>query len=254
MSRYLLVAVMFLGCAGCVTSRSGKATATWLPEPPTFEAVHADEPIRVDGRLDERTWHRAVTYPLLLPCTRQHDGAPPVQPATVRLAWDEQYVYAAFECQDSDIVAAGDADQLLQHTLGDVVELFLKPADKTWYWEFHVTPRSRKTVFFYPGGGRKGLPSNLTYDCGLLAAATLDGTLNNWRDRDRRWTAELAVPIADLTAQGERFSPETEWRVLAARYNYARHLPHRELSSAPELLRTNFHNLDHYAKLQLLTE
>ena len=79
------------------------------------------------------------------------------------------------------------------------------------------------------------------------------GTLNNWQDRDRCWTAEMAMSIKDLTARGERFGPDGDWRILVARYNYSYHLAKKgpELSSSPRLSTANYHLLDEYAVLKL---
>ena len=77
----------------------------------------------------------------------------------IRIAWDDKYFYLACEFTDSDVVAEGDKDQLHHYQLGDLCELFLKPADKSWYWEIYMTPRNNKSVFFFPSKGYLGLPS-----------------------------------------------------------------------------------------------
>jgi hypothetical protein len=246
MKRRLFAALQVL-CAGCRTVPLDSA-----PPPPILMGVYAEAPVVVDGRLDEPLWQRAPAYALARSAADCRNGTTPTEPGTVRLAWNAEYLYAAFEFTDSDVIEEGDADQLQQQKTGDVGELFLKPPNETWYWEFHVTPRGRKSAFFFPGKGRWGLPSGFDYQSGLMAAAMVDGTLNNWQDRDRGWTAELAIPVRELTARGERFGPDSEWRVLAARYNYSRYLPEKELSSAPGLPRTGFHDLEHYARLRLL--
>ena len=139
----------------------------------------------------------------------------------MRLAWDKEYFYLAIQFHDSDIVAEGKEDQLHHYQLGDVCELFLKPADRTWYWELYVTPTDRKTTFFFPSQGRFALPSCLEdFDMELRVAAQNKGSLNNWEDKDEYWTAEMAVPLKDLTARGDKFGPDADWRILVARYNY----------------------------------
>ncbi len=136
--------------------------------------------------------------------------------------------------------------------MGDLVELFLKPEDYTWYWELYATPTSKKTSFWYPGRGRVGLESGFQYECGLQVAAENNGTVNKWEDRDRYWTAEMAMPIRDLTSRGETFRPGSKWWILIGRYNYSRYLPRREFSMFPQLSQTDFHLCEEYGILELV--
>lgn len=114
------------------------------------------------------------------------------------------------------------------------------------------TPLGKKTSFWFPGRGRMGLNSCFRYKCGLQVASKSNGTVNNWKDKDRYWTAEIAMPIRDLTAKGEKFGPGTKWRILIARYNYSRYLSRKELSMFPQLLQTKFHLYEEYGVLKLM--
>lgn len=154
---------------------------------------------------------------------------------------------------DSDVVAEGTEDGQHHYKLGDVAELFLWPEDHPWYWELYVTPACKYTSFFFPGPGRLGLPSAFDNHAVLEVAAHVRGTLNDWSDRDRGWTAEMAVPVAALTQRGEVWGPGASWRVLVGRYNYSAHLPSVELSCLPKISRTNFHLRDEYGVLELLS-
>ena len=219
-----------------------------------MKAKYADTPIVVDGRLDEPVWGRTDVYTMNLADDRSAEAAEIEENGRVRLAWDDEYFYVGVEFDDSDIVAEGENDQLMHFKLGDVCELFLKPAEKTWYWELYVTPLGKKSSFWFPGRGRMGLPGNFKYECGLDVAAQCEGTLNNWADTDKCWTAEMAVPVRDLTAHGEDFSAGADWRILVARYNYGRYLKcyGAELTMTPKLSRTRYHLLEEYAILELV--
>lgn len=99
---------------------------------------------------------------------------------------------------DRDVVQEEDSDQQHHYRTGDVVELFLKPKEAPYYWEFYPTPQGRRTVFFAPSRGRFGLPSNLpvSYDGQVRVAASVDGTINDWQSPDVGWCAEISVPLA----------------------------------------------------------
>jgi len=220
----------------------------------TMVAKYSSVPVNIDGKLDDAAWADAEVYQMNLSRDKLKNGEKLVEAAKVKLAWDDKYFYVGVDFEDSDIVAEGDKDQLHHYSLGDVCELFLKPADSTWYWELYVTPHSKKTSFFIPGRGRLGVPSTFAdYKCGLTVAGHIEnGTLNNWEDRDNGWTAEMAMPIKDLTSRGNKFCEGQDWRILVARYNYSRYFDMGpELSMTPSLSATSYHLVNEYAVLRL---
>jgi len=218
-----------------------------------MHAIRTGQPMALDGRLGDAVWREAPAYALGLSGDRVAQGASLQEPGTVQLAYDDDYLYAGFRFADSDVVQESGQDQQHHYATGDVAELFLKPAEATWYWELYATPNARRTAFFFPGGGRLGLPS-VFEPClpGLRVAAQVQGTLNDWRRRDEGWTAEMAVPLAELAAMGVPLDREHAWRVLVGRYNYSCHLPKPELSMHPRLSATDFHLTEQYAQLILV--
>ena len=226
--------------------------------PMAMHAVRARTPVKVDGRLDDEVWRSAPVYDLALgrgvsdgydalvarsAARRLHEKG------AVRLAWNDTHLYVGVRFEDSDICAEGNAGQTPLYKLGDTLEVFLKPANSAWYSEFHATPMGRQSHLFFPGRGRIGLPSRLDFACDLQVAATFEGTLNQWRDRDGGWEAEMAIPVSQLVRPAEGWGPGTDWRVLIARYNYGRGLPVRELSSAPSLSVAMFHLYEEYGAI-----
>ena len=222
-----------------------------VPPPTEVLAVYADLPIAVDGRLDEAVWKDAPAYALGLCADRVTAGDTLIEGGRVRFAWNEEYLYMAVEFDDSDVVAEGVEDGEHHSNLGDLAELFLWPEDRSWYWELYATPHGRQSSFFFPGPGRM-LPSTFGNHVALKIAAQVQGTLNDWSDRDHGWTAEMAVPVEALTARGEAWGPDAAWRVFVGRYNYSAYLPQVELSAMPPLSRTSFHLRNEYARLRLM--
>jgi hypothetical protein len=209
-------------------------------------ARYSPSPVRVDGILDDPVWEEAVPYPLSPARDFLARGGVLQEPGKVRLAWDNTHLYLGVRFTDSDVSARGERDQMHHYRLGDVVELFLKPEGAPWYWELYATPAGRKSSFFLPE--RRKLTDR---GCGLRVATRVNGTLNAPGSRDQGWTAEMAVPLADLAAPGQPFGPGARWRILVARYNHGRDFPQPELSSAPQLSRTDFHLLEEYGILEL---
>ena len=236
-------AVLVTGCA-----------SLWKAEKvqPVITARYAAVPVTVDGDLNDPAWKDAQVFPLYFSVAEIGEGKSLTEAGEARVCWDDKYFYLGVKFADSDIVAEGTEDQLHHYQMGDLAELFLKPADKTWYWEMYVTPAGRKTTLFFPGRGRLGLKSSEDNPGGLRVAAQCQGTLNKWEDKDTSWTGEMAVPIKDLTARGETFGPGSRWTILVARYNYSRYLSWKELSMTPQISKTNYHQLEDYAILSLV--
>lgn len=249
----LLAAVAAGGCAHeAVQTGSGPDGGLGSA---VMEAKYAAASVQVDGKLDDPVWQQAVRYDLYQPKNVKSPDGRCEDAGSVRFAWDEQYFYMAVECADKDLQAHGKEDGMHHYQYGDVAELFLKPENSTWYWEMYVTPAGKQTRFFIPGRGLLGMQDLLQSDNILKTAAQVDGTLNDWKDTDHGWTGEMAVPLSELTRLGDRFDPQTPWRVFVGRYNYTRYrrlMTGPELSSAPRLPEANWHLLEGYAHLKLV--
>ncbi len=246
--RFGRMAVVVLAVAAVAALAAMKSDT-----PPVMVAKFTETPVVIDGRLDDAVWETATSYPLSLGRDSEARGETLHEPGEVRLAWDNEFLYVGVKYYDSDIVAEGKNDQEHHYQTGDLAEVFLKPRASTWYWELYVTPHEKKTYLWFPGSGRMGLKSNEEFTMELHVAAQCQGTLNDWRDRDTRWTGEMAIPIRELKRFGDEFGPDADWTILVARYNYSRYLPLRgpELSMAPQLPVTSYHYHDGYASLRL---
>jgi hypothetical protein len=222
-----------------------------------FVCSRASSPIHVDGKLDEEAWRQAIPLAFDIPRDQQQQGLTLEEKGTGRVLWDDQYLYVAFDFVDSDVVANGTEDDQEHHNLGDVAEIFLKPTDQTWYWEFHVTPAGYVSTYWHVGRGRFGLQGENSHikPRFIQAAAQVHGTLNDWRDRDQGWTAEVAIPWSKLDRFGEKPDVKANWTILLARYNYTRYRTQAtgpELSSWPVLSRAAYHLVEQYAPLKLV--
>lgn len=236
------------------------ATETPLSDPDrSVKARFTSDPVVVDGKLDEAAWATAPVHEMQLPLQaydrfpesmRKTLGAALREGGKVRLLWDDRFLYIGAEFADSDVMNDGKDDQSHFYSTGDLLEVFLKPAAANYYWELYGTPHGKKSWFFLISRGR---PLRTDYLPKTFAsAATVDGTFDNWKDRDAGWTVEIAVPIKELTVHGAEFGESAAWTILLARYNYSAYLPKDEWSTFPRLSSPNFHLYEEYAELRLV--
>jgi hypothetical protein len=160
-------------------------------------ATRAAEPPMIDGKLEDEVWGKsAASDPL-----RTASGAK-LQRTTARVAWAPAGLYLGFESDDTEIVStiSGCADapgkgDLVGVLLGigeQQLSLVLSPCGKLCLQRGPSTGARPKR----PGSGERWSTSQE-----IRSALVIDGTLNGG-DRDRSWTAELAIPWGVFAARG----------------------------------------------------
>ncbi len=80
--------------------------------------------------------------------------------------------------------------------------------------------------------------------------ANVQGTVNDFWDIDKGWTAEMAIPLAGLKEKlGVDFAPGQSWRILVSRYNYGYTMRAKQFSSYPKLPQVNYHLIEYYSPI-----
>jgi len=168
--------------------------------PTAVVAVPMPAPPTLDGRLDEPGWAAATVYPLV----GSLDGEPyDARPGVVRWAWDAEALYVAVEIDDPDVWS-----EYTQHDdplwKQEVFEVFVfGDAERRGYLELQVSPRGTTFDARFERY-RKG---DEAWDGTWRAAVSLRGTVDDRRDRDEGWSAELALPWPELCEHTEITCP-----------------------------------------------
>src|SRR5258708_18453409 len=68
------------------------------PAPPHVSAVRTPTPPVIDGRIDDQVWKAAVPADQFVQ-QWPAEGKPPSEKTTLRILYDDQAIYAAFECE-----------------------------------------------------------------------------------------------------------------------------------------------------------
>ncbi|MFH1905047.1 MAG: carbohydrate-binding family 9-like protein [bacterium] len=219
---------------------------------------YTDEKITIDGIFDESCWRKANKikfYHLEKTHTEPQRHPAPFSPTTARLLWDKEYLYFAMEAEDKDIWGTiTEHDSVLCNE--DVLEIFLKPRENKYsYYEFEISPKNVTWDLFYPSRGvSAGGPFQKRwskYESNLKSATKVYGTLNKWKDKDEKWTLEVAIPFSSLkeVIAGTPRNGE-QWRFALCRYDYSVYLENYEYSSSARLSLVWFHKYEDYNILE----
>lgn len=217
-------------------------------ELPTVRVPKTGAEIKPDGILDEDAWDEA---PVLTFSDTMDRDIPTRFPTKLRLLYDEENLYVAFESVDHDITCPYEKrdDPIYDH---ETVELFLMPkvsAPETGpYVELQASP---KGIIFDASftGRRRGM--DRSFDAAQVVGTRLDGTLNDSSDRDRGWVSEWVVPWKSLRFVEAAPKAGEEWRMNAFRIE--KHREGGELKgeytawSPPRV--GDFHNIERFGRL-----
>ena len=224
--------------SGCCTGQSAAIPAALV--------VKADPgQIVFDGRLDEKFWQQAPAHTLAV-CDK-YDKLPPLElnrirqdkleKCTVKFACDDKYFYAAANVEDNDMVAV-TLPQAPAVINGDRLVIYLVPEKALHCWELASGPNAVKSAFFYQINGLYlNLKDKEKYGQfpGFDAMFKINGTLNKQNDRDKGWTSEIRIPLAEIARHGVDFSAGEKWRIAVYRTNYSAYNYAVQTSTFPQL-------------------
>lgn len=184
-----------------------QGAAAW-PKPPRFRLPYAQSALTIDGKTDEAAWQNAAVFRTLYPFNKSEPASEPA--TTFRVLWNEEYMFFAFECADTD-VQAKDVERDGPVWEWDCVEVFLLPEfEAGQYWEIDVTPAGSiydaLNAKNFRGWGPLARPE-LSLK-GLQTACAVDGTINNSDDVDGGYTIEIAVPFSQIPSYTRGNAPQ----------------------------------------------
>jgi hypothetical protein len=218
-----------------------------------YTCYRTPQSLSIDGRLDEESWKNAPKSPRFVDLVT---GVPGFFETRMAALWDDDYFYAGFWVEESNVQARLAQRDSFIWTENDV-ELFIAAPDG--YYEFQINALGtiyevfyiwqdalKKGAFFdrpefnllthkpdvlggfqdamrhgkHPRGARWAF---MDWDFpGLKTAVFVDGTLNDDRDVDKGWTVELALPWQGMSvlAQGRALPPQDGdvWRMDFSRF------------------------------------
>ena len=201
----------------------GKISAQAPPQPKSYICYQPDKKITIDGKLSESSWKKAAwTTPFE---DIEGDKKPkPTQLTRAKMLWDSDYLYIAAVIEEEHIWAYQDKKDQIVYLENDF-EVFIDPdGDTENYYELEINARNTIFDLFLPKTYKKGGKAQIKWDiAGLKSAVSIDGTINNAADRDKRWTVEIAIPFTSLSTENvPAIIPQngSQWRINFSRVNW----------------------------------
>lgn len=158
----------------------------------------------IDGAGEEAVWQKAAWTEDFTDIEGDIRPRPALR-TRAKLLWDSVNLYIYAEMQEPDLWS-----EMSQHDMPlyreNNFEFFIDPDNDTQnYVELEINPLGTVIDLFltkpYRNGG-KAVPQWETP--GLRTAVRLSGTLNHPGDKDRGWSAEMAIPLRSLQLLGEK--------------------------------------------------
>ena len=209
--------------------------------------------LTLENAMNSKAWDSMPKYHLMHYVTElQHINKAPAEGAYVRYLCNDSDFFVRVDMVDSDVMTGADRNQDHHYSQGDLIEVFIKPENDSYYWEIYGLPNKLYTRCYFPSKGTLSLPSGFgPTDVKIGVDSRVYGTFNNHSDRDKGWTVIIAIPRKELEKNGCKFAPGQKWTVLAARYNYSVYLPVHELSSYPQIT-GGYHSTEYYANIEFV--
>lgn len=222
-----------------------------------YTCYHTPQPLTIDGRLDEAAWQKAPKSRRFVDTVT---GAPGFYDTHMAALWDKDYLYVGFWAEEPFLDARHTERDAIIFQENDL-EIFIDGGDCYYELEFNALATIYEVMFIwrdaYTKGSRFDIPEfdlleresysfGGDYDRtpssfwrgthprgtrwaftdwdfpGLQVAVHLDGTLNDHSDRDRGWTAEVALPWSGMSvlANGRSLPPKDgdTWRMFFGRF------------------------------------
>ena len=246
MIRYTILLSLFVPLSFSV----GQSQTAAEEKQPTYVCRTATGPIEIDGQLDESAWKDAQVVSLRYPFRPATETNLPK--TTARLLWDKNSIYLAWQAEDIDIWSYSDKnDDVLWK--GDIVELFLKPSKTdSLFYEINIVPNGAIYDGRYPSRGAGSYHRFKKWNSQARIATHLDGTDDNWHDKDKGYTVEAAIPLQAFSVSGIPKAGDF-WAFGLFRCEYSRNLDEPLLfSSVPEKLDPihGFHSYELYQPIR----
>ncbi len=212
--EYIISFFLFILLLNSCTSREA-----FVPD--TYKAIYVEEPMCIDGKMDEDSWQRAIADSVNHFYVIKDDNYK--VKTSFRAMWTEDTLYFYFECQDKYITAV-EQKRDGRPFFDDCAEVFLIPAGKDASMHFCFEVNLLETindVLYFDDLLGKGAGVIKDYNPNIKIGVKIDGSINDNSDTDTGWTMEMALPAKafNRVIETSPIAAGENWRFLAIRQN-----------------------------------
>ena len=195
-------------------------------DPRFYVCYKAQKPITLDGKLDDGSWKKAEWTESFVDIEGLNKPRPRFR-TRVKMLWDDRYFYIAADLEEPAVWATHTERDSVVYEDNDF-EIFIDPdGDTHEYCELEINALNSVWDLLLLKPYRDDSESAVSaWDIdGLITAVSVNGTLNNPKDKDKGWTIEAAFPWAVLREivpkKKERPDPGDQWKVNFSRVEYS---------------------------------
>jgi len=188
--------------------------------PKTYVCYRASKPLKIDGKLNEEAWQSAEWTDDFQDI---EGGSQPVPRFRTRakMLWNDNFLYVAAELEEPNVWAnITQRDAVIFHD--NDFEVFIDPDGDTHnYTEYEMNALNTvwDLLLEQPYRDRNFVLNN--YDLkGLISAVSVDGTLNDPSNKDKKWTVEIAFPLSAYAELKARPADGVQWRINFSRVEW----------------------------------
>jgi hypothetical protein len=202
--------------------------------PLRYYCYQVQDTIRIDGKLDDKDWQYDSNLPdwLQVPWTAdfvdiEGELKPlPDQRTRVKMLWDQNGLYIGAELEEEHIWAKLTERDAIVFYDNDF-EIFIDPNGDTHnYYELEINALGTLWDLFItaPYYRAREWPALYSWDArNIRYAIDIDGTINDPKDIDKKWTIEMLIPWSDIKDQAHTDVPPKVfdcWRINFSRVQW----------------------------------
>ncbi|MDD8019700.1 MAG: carbohydrate-binding family 9-like protein [Acidobacteriota bacterium] len=227
-SKAALILIIFCslpGAAGILLADSlfQVEEPVFPPQLRYYMCYRTAQPLTIDGRLEEAAWKKVYWSEDFMDIQGKSKARPRFK-TRVKVLWDEEYFYIGAELEEPHVWATlTGRDDIIY--LDNDFEVFIDPdGDTQHYYELEINALNTVWDLLLVKPYRDGGPAIHSWDIkGLKTAVSINGTLNDPKDKDRGWSVEMAIPwevLKEATPFKTKPEPGDLWRVNFSRVEY----------------------------------
>ncbi len=199
-----------------------KGFEKYFPPIRNYVVYQTTDSVIIDGKGEEPAWEQA-TWTGDFADIEGPEKPAPLWPTRLKMIWDQKALYILAELTEPNIWAYYQThDQIVYHE--NDFEVFIDPDQDTQnYFEFELNAANTLFDLFMTKPYRNGGLPIINWDAPhFRSAVSIDGTINDPKDTDRKWTIEMAIPFEDLRLGvfGQVPADGQTWKINFSRVNW----------------------------------